>query len=75
MTPVCSDLVRILFCEEIEFMSKRLYIGNLPFTATEEEIRSLLKTANLPPDGKTTVFDGYTGESFLQKVKLQKQQI
>jgi DNA-directed RNA polymerase subunit beta len=38
--------------------------------ATEDEIRRLLKEAGLPEDGKTTVYDGYTGESFDQKVTV-----
>ncbi len=38
--------------------------------ATEEEIRGLLSDANLPVDGKTVVFDGHTGEQFLQKVTV-----
>ncbi len=38
--------------------------------ATEEEIRQLLREANLPEDGKTTVFDGFTGEQFDQRVTV-----
>lgn len=38
--------------------------------ATEEEICSLLKGANLPETGKTTMFDGYSGEAFDQKVTV-----
>ncbi|MFA5088044.1 MAG: DNA-directed RNA polymerase subunit beta [Candidatus Omnitrophota bacterium] len=38
--------------------------------ATEEEIRSLLKEANLPEAGKTVVYDGFTGEPFDQKVTV-----
>lgn len=38
--------------------------------ATEEEIRALLREAGLPEDGKTTVYDGYTGEPFDQKVTV-----
>ncbi|HOW35942.1 MAG TPA: DNA-directed RNA polymerase subunit beta [Candidatus Omnitrophota bacterium] len=38
--------------------------------ATEEEIRSLLKEAGLPEEGKTTVYDGYTGIPFDQKVTV-----
>jgi DNA-directed RNA polymerase subunit beta len=37
---------------------------------TEEEIRQLLREANLPENGKTSVFDGYTGEPFEQKVTV-----
>ncbi len=38
--------------------------------ATEEDIRQCLKDAGLPEDGKTTVYDGYTGEPFDQKVTV-----
>ncbi|MDD3374870.1 MAG: DNA-directed RNA polymerase subunit beta [Candidatus Omnitrophica bacterium] len=38
--------------------------------ATEQEIRALLKEANLPEDGKTTVFDGHTGLPFDQKITI-----
>ncbi|MCR4338176.1 MAG: DNA-directed RNA polymerase subunit beta [Candidatus Omnitrophica bacterium] len=38
--------------------------------ATEEEIRNLLKEAGLPEEGKTVVYDGYTGQPFDQKVTV-----
>ncbi|MFP4472319.1 MAG: DNA-directed RNA polymerase subunit beta [Candidatus Omnitrophota bacterium] len=38
--------------------------------ATEQEIRDLLKEAGLPEDGKTVVYDGYTGRPFDQKVTV-----
>jgi len=38
--------------------------------ANEEEIQALLKEAGLPEDGKTTVYDGYTGQPFDQKVTV-----
>ena len=38
--------------------------------ALESEIRDTLREAGLPEDGKTTVFDGYTGEPFDQKVTV-----
>ncbi len=38
--------------------------------ATEEEIRALLKEAKLPEDGKTVVFDGFTGQPFDQKITV-----
>ncbi len=38
--------------------------------ATEEEIRQHLKEAGLSEDGKTIVYDGFTGESFAQKVTV-----
>ena len=36
----------------------------------EKEIRSLLKKANLPENGKVTLYDGRTGEAFLQTVTV-----
>ena len=38
--------------------------------ATEEEIKEMLKKAGLPEDGKITLYDGYTGEPFDQKVTV-----
>ncbi|MEW6171266.1 MAG: DNA-directed RNA polymerase subunit beta, partial [Candidatus Omnitrophota bacterium] len=38
--------------------------------AKEEEIRDLLVEAGLPEEGKVTVYDGYTGEPFDQKVTI-----
>ena len=38
--------------------------------ATEQEIHALLQEANLPDTGKTSVYDGFTGESFDQKVTV-----
>ncbi len=38
--------------------------------ATEDEIREVLRQAGLPEDGKTTVYDGHTGEPFDQKVTV-----
>ncbi|HET9793378.1 MAG TPA: DNA-directed RNA polymerase subunit beta, partial [Thermoanaerobaculia bacterium] len=38
--------------------------------AREEEIFALLKDANLPSSGKTTLYDGMTGEGFEQKVTV-----
>jgi DNA-directed RNA polymerase subunit beta len=38
--------------------------------ATEDEIRAYLKEAGLPEGGKATVYDGYSGESFSQKVTV-----
>ncbi len=35
---------------------------------SEKRIQELLEKAHLPPDGKTTLFDGRTGEPFDQKV-------
>jgi len=38
--------------------------------ASEEEIRGLLDEAGLPKDGKTKVYDGFTGSSFDQTVTV-----
>jgi DNA-directed RNA polymerase subunit beta len=38
--------------------------------ATEEEIRACLTEANLPENGKTTVYDGHTGIPFDQNVTV-----
>jgi DNA-directed RNA polymerase subunit beta len=38
--------------------------------ATEQETKNLLIEAGLPEDGKVTVYDGYTGKSFDQKVSV-----
>ncbi|MDP2905856.1 MAG: DNA-directed RNA polymerase subunit beta [Candidatus Omnitrophota bacterium] len=38
--------------------------------ATESEIKEMLKKAGLPEDGKTTLYDGYTGEPFDQKITV-----
>lgn len=36
--------------------------------AREEDIKNVLKEAKLPESGRTVLYDGYTGESFDQKV-------
>ncbi|MEK7209352.1 MAG: DNA-directed RNA polymerase subunit beta, partial [Patescibacteria group bacterium] len=38
--------------------------------ATEEEIKTELKTAGLPEDGKLPLYDGQTGERFSQRVTV-----
>jgi DNA-directed RNA polymerase subunit beta len=38
--------------------------------ASEEEIKFELKKAKLPEDGKTVLYDGFTGEPFMQKVTV-----
>ncbi|MEW6100922.1 MAG: DNA-directed RNA polymerase subunit beta, partial [Candidatus Omnitrophota bacterium] len=38
--------------------------------AGEGEIKEILKKAELPEDGKITLYDGYTGEPFDQKVTI-----
>ncbi|MDP8260187.1 MAG: DNA-directed RNA polymerase subunit beta [Candidatus Gygaella obscura] len=38
--------------------------------AHEDEIKQMLKNANLPEDGKVRIFDGYSGHPFDQKVTV-----
>jgi DNA-directed RNA polymerase subunit beta len=38
--------------------------------ATETEIKEEMKKAGIPTEGKVTVYDGYTGKSFDQKVTV-----
>ncbi len=38
--------------------------------ATEAEIKEMLKKAGLPEDGKTVLYDGYTGDVFDQRVTV-----
>lgn len=38
--------------------------------AAEAEVKEMLAKANLPQDGKTTLYDGFTGEPFDQKVTV-----
>ena len=38
--------------------------------ATETEIKKLLVESGLPEDGKVTLYDGYTGEAFDQRVSV-----
>jgi len=38
--------------------------------AREDEIKDLLKKAGLPQDGKVTLYDGYNGEPFDQKITV-----
>jgi len=52
-----------------------LVLGHLYATpvfdgAEESDMRALLDTAGLPRDGKTTLYDGLTGEPFEQKVTV-----
>jgi RNA recognition motif-containing protein len=42
-------------------MSKRLYVGNLPFSATEEEIRNLFQAEGRTVDNVSVIADRETG--------------
>src|SRR5262249_45960251 len=44
-----------------EFMSKRLYVGNLPFTATEEEIRNIFEAEGRKVENVSVISDRETG--------------
>src|SRR5688572_21846743 len=44
--PTYLPVVHPKFCiEEVVFMNKKLYVGNLPYTATEVQIRELFEQA------------------------------
>jgi DNA-directed RNA polymerase subunit beta len=47
------------------FVSSPVFDG-----ATEVEIKELLKKANLPEDGKITLYDGHTGEPFDHRITV-----
>ncbi|MGP8187741.1 MAG: hypothetical protein ACLQKY_16890 [Terracidiphilus sp.] len=52
-------------------MKKGIWFGTAVFDgAREEEIKALLKSADLPSSGKTMLFDGMTGEQFEQPVTV-----
>jgi DNA-directed RNA polymerase subunit beta len=61
--------------EEILEMATNL-VGGVPMAtpvfdgATEEEIRTMLRLADLPEDGQTILYDGLTGEPFERKVTV-----
>ena len=41
---------------------KKLYLGNLPFQATEEEVQALFAEAGVKPESLTLVRDRFTGQ-------------
>ncbi|HLI04528.1 MAG TPA: hypothetical protein VKU93_09675, partial [Terracidiphilus sp.] len=52
-------------------MERGIWFGTAVFDgAREEEIKALLKAAGLPESGKTTLYDGMTGEQFEQPVTV-----
>jgi len=52
-------------------MTKGVYIGSPVFDgAREAEIKSMLDQAGLPTSGKTTLYDGMTGDKFEQPVTV-----
>ncbi len=44
-------------------MGKRLYVGNLPFTATEEDIRNLFETEGRKVENVSVISDRETGRA------------
>jgi DNA-directed RNA polymerase subunit beta len=52
-------------------MDKGIWFGTAVFDgAREDEIKALLRAAGLPESGKTTLYDGMTGEQFEQPVTV-----
>ena len=48
-----------------------LYVGTPVFDGVSEtEIKEMLKKAGLPDDGKTTLYDGYSGQPFEHKITV-----
>ena len=41
---------------------KKLYVGNLPFKATEEQVQSLFSEIGVQPDSLTLLRDRFTGQ-------------
>ena len=41
---------------------KKLYVGNLPFKATEEEVQALFAEIGVQPDSLTLLRDRFTGQ-------------
>ncbi len=41
---------------------KKLYVGNLPFKATEEDVTALFAEAGVQPDSLTLLRDRFTGQ-------------
>ena len=72
-TPATTALIDTLsdedFVESVKSMRDGIVTKTPVFDgAAEEEIWNWLSKAGLPDDGKTTLFDGRTGESFKNKV-------
>ena len=42
---------------------KKLYIGNLPFSATEDSLQEWLSQAGVSPSGVNLIRDRFTGQS------------
>jgi DNA-directed RNA polymerase subunit beta len=71
----CQGFIKSLDEVEVLELSQRVMNGihaaNPVFEgAREEEIHELLRTVNLPEFGRTTLYDGRTGERFSEKVTV-----
>ncbi|MCO4768549.1 MAG: RNA-binding protein [Deltaproteobacteria bacterium] len=44
-------------------MSARLYVGNLPYSCTDDDVRELFKTVNIEPTSVRVIMDRGTGLS------------
>jgi len=54
-----------------DYMRKGIHFATPVFDgATEEDIRNMLKLGGLPEVGKTTLYDGVTGEPFAEEVTV-----
>ncbi len=66
-----TDLDDELLLKVAKGMKDGVFFGSAVFDgSTEEEIKSLLEQAELPTSGKTTLFDGMTGDKFEQPVTV-----
>ena len=62
-----------IFETHLGFAAKKLgcFVVSPPFAgANEEEIKEELRKAQIPEDGKVTLFDGQTGKSFAQRITV-----
>jgi RNA recognition motif-containing protein len=46
-----------------EWQVKKLYVGNLPFSATEEQVQEWFSQVGVSPSGVNLIRDRYTGQS------------
>ena len=66
-----TDLDDEMLLKVAKGMQDGVFFGTAVFDgATEEEIKSLLEQAELPTSGKTTLYDGMTGDKFEQQVTV-----
>jgi DNA-directed RNA polymerase subunit beta len=66
-----TDLDDEMLLKVAKGMQDGVFFGTAVFDgATEEEIKSLLEQAELPTSGKTTLYDGMTGDKFEQPVTV-----